>query len=198
MVSLILTYLGYISLGFVLMLLAASILETPPQPPPDSEGYAETGEAFPAPAEEDIDLTVYRVWSSLLAFALYAASVYNIGWRYGLRDRNVVKCGYAPQNDWRGLIAGSYAQAPPTVMLLAFWICLLLGVSIRPWFELSHSIYGWLFDLPDALYVLFLPVTPLLVHFGFRNGFKDISLRRKLIYIDPQKERKRKKGMKFR
>lgn len=192
--GLVLTYLGYTLLGIVLMLAVASFFNPTPEPEFDYDEYLLTGEIVILPAEEteDADFTAYRIWTSLFVFALYSVSAYNIGWQYGLRDRNVVKLNYARRNDWRGLIAGSCAQIPMAVMLLAFWVLSPLGVNIRPWFELSHYMYSWLFFLPAPLYALFLPLTPLLAHFGFRNGYNDVSLRRKLIYTDPERERKKK------
>lgn len=176
--GLFLTHLGYALLGFVLTLALASF-------------FADNS----VPEAAELDITRYRQWMSLLTFALYAVSVYNVGWQYGLRDRNVVKCGYAAPNPRRGLIAASLALIPSAGLLIAVWILAPLEVNLRPWFEVFHYTYSWLFTAdptPAWLYALVLPAAPLLVHFGFRNGYKDISLRRKLIYVDPDKKPKKK------
>jgi hypothetical protein len=195
--SLILTYAGYAFLGFVITLMLATLFSESPQPLPEDvlDNWEEWEALTLSPDEtehEDFDIVPVRIGASLLTFALYAASVYNIGWQYGMRDRNVVKCGYAEYDGRRGLIAGAFAQIPSAALLLALWVLEPLGVDVRPWFGLFHFAYSWILEAPSALFALILPIMPLLVHFGFCNGYKDVSLRRKIMYANPEKARKKR------
>lgn len=148
---------------------------------PPASGVPATTEEPP----EEIDIRPYQKAATFIVFLIYAFSVYQVGWQYGLRDRNVVKMGYAKRDAWRGLTAGLLAVIPSAVLLVLTWT---IG-PFQPWFKLSHYVYEWLFQLTRhhlASYALVLPMIPVLTHWGFHNGYADISIRRKLVYRKPK------------
>lgn len=224
-VGVLLTHIGYVALGFLLTLLLASFFVNLPQSTEDPRAKlyeehvlapfltaepsvapepsaAAVSESPPASAETpledgetEVNLAPYRNWTSLLTFVLFLLSVYNIGWQYGLRDRNVVKCGYAKEELRRGMFAGMFSQIPSAAVLLLVWVFAPMGIALSPWFEFLHYTYSWLFYATGshmAVYALVLPAAPLILHFGFRNGYNDISLRRRIVYADPERKRKKK------
>lgn len=142
----------------------------------------------PEPPKE-VDIRPYQKAATFLVFLLYTVSIYQLGWQYGLRDRNVVKLGYAKRNTRRGLIAGLIALIPSAILLA---LALTLE-PMQPWFKLTHYMYEWLFQWTNynaAAYLLVLPMVPVAMQWGFHNGFVDISLRRLLVYRSDKKKGK--------
>lgn len=155
-----------------------------------TEAPTETPATEPPEPPKEVDIRPYQKAATFLVFLLYTVSVYQVGWQYGLRDRNVVKLGYAKRNAWRGLMAALMALVPSAVLLILVWS----WASFHPWFKLTHYMYEWLFQWTNynaVVYLLVLPMVPVAMQWGFHNGYTDISLRRLLVYRSDKKKENR-------
>jgi hypothetical protein len=155
---------------------------------------------FINPEGEDTDSSLEAVMaaSSVLPSVLYMCYIYGSAWRFGAKDINLVKYGHITPRPLAGLRCGLWVSLVSAAFILA---ALVFPVSRA--YELTHFIYYWFFALTGRrvyLYFLVLPAVPLCAHWGYCFGYKYISIRQKLMYVDPhaQSERKRAKDKRIR
>ncbi len=148
------------------------------------------------------------VVSQTLMLLLFIAFPYAVLWSKGDRDKNTVNFGHMEEDKLRGLKVGLMATLPAAVAYLALLVCKLLNTG--GWY---YAIYRFL-NLPFMpifnrvttgmktigelswvamlVFFLFLAVLPLICHFSYVLGYKQISLSEKFIYVNSKKKKHRR------
>ncbi|MCL2081281.1 MAG: hypothetical protein FWH16_04180 [Oscillospiraceae bacterium] len=94
------------------------------------------------------------LWSflALVVLALSCYVMYTGAWRFGERDRNLVKYNHLTYQPWRGFTAGGIAVAMPLILMV------LLAVND--------------ITLVKIIYCTVIFLSPLASGFGYLNGHK--------------------------
>ncbi len=152
-----------------------------------------------------------EVVTYIVCIPLFAAMVYVDAWRNGQQDYNLIKFGHIPDDKLRGLKAGLVAESVGLLLAILAMIHLFLiageakaGIpeELRTglhWGFLSayHLFYFpfvgivWPLEEISPFFCLVPIVIPVVVyHIGYTLGYKRISIRDKLVYVDPEKQKK--------
>ena len=147
----------------------------------------------------------------IVCILLFGAMVYVDAWRNGQQDYNLVKFGHMDDDPLRGLKAGLLSQTVGLLLAIFAMIHLFLisgeaaaGVPEElqtglHWGFLSvyHLFYFpfvgivWPLEEISPFFCLLPVVIPVIInHIGYTLGYKRISLRDKLVYVDPNKQKK--------
>lgn len=193
----------------------------PQQPGPEQEGEKSTAAAtqttlpsgqYKETIRSDVPaaaLATANVLSSVCMLLLLAAFPYSIVWTKGDRDKNNVNFGHMQEDKLRGLKVGAIAGIPSAllyvVLLLSkcgvFWpnyivVYRLLNLPFLPIINamtgLAVSVTAkasWLAVLGMLITVLYVP---LVCHFGYVLGYKQIALAEKFVYVNPNKKKRRR------
>lgn len=145
---------------------------------------------------------------SLFMLLILGAFAYADLWGRGDRDKNLVQFGHMQKDIWRGLKVGCVAAIPAGAMLLLVLITKLGGffensiVFYRlmniPFISVFNALIpniGSVAAVPWWMFPLFLVMwayVPLVCQLGYFLGYKQISLSEKLIYVNPNKKKKRR------
>jgi len=154
-------------------------------------------------AADSVPSDIAVIAPAILSWILLAAATYVTSWHVGARDRNLVKYNHITYMKYKGLWACFLTQLPGfllAVMAFAHQMCVLSGWELPPIFiygnvacRFFYAPYLWLFELANShirLMVYFVPILiqPALSQWGYHNGYRLFSLRRKIIYKDLPKE----------
>ena len=149
------------------------------------------------------------VIASICMLLLTAAFPYSIVWSKGDRDKNSVNFGHMQEDKLRGLKVGLMAGIPGA---LAYIVLILskLGVFFpgyifvyrfmnTPFLPIINALTRGVSTTPEvswtAILVMLIVVAfvPLVCHFGYVLGYKQISLSEKFIYVNPNKKKRRRR-----
>lgn len=149
------------------------------------------------------------VIASICMLLLTAAFPYSIVWSKGDRDKNSVNFGHMQEDKLRGLKVGLMAGIPGA---LAYIVLILskLGVFFpgyifvyrfinTPFLPIINALTRGVRTTPEvswpAILVMLIVVAfvPLVCHFGYVLGYKQISLSEKFIYVNPNKKKRRRR-----
>ena len=151
-----------------------------------------------------------NVLSSIMMLLLLAAFPYSIVWSKGDRDKNSVNFGHMQEDKLRGLKVGLMAAIPSAIgyivlVLSKLGVCFskyifLYRFANVPFMPIINSMVSteiqntaqvpWPAILAMLMVVAFVP---LVCHFAYFLGYKQISLSEKFIYINPNKKKKRRR-----
>lgn len=151
-----------------------------------------------------------NILSSVLMLLLLAAFPYSIVWSKGDRDKNSVNFGHMQEDKLRGLKVGLMAAIPSAIGYIVL-VLSKLGVGLSsyiffyrfanvPFMPIINAVVPtavkstvevpWTAILAMLMVVAFVP---LVCHFAYFLGYKQISLSEKFIYINPNKKKKRRR-----
>ena len=154
--------------------------------------------------------TITDVVAQVLMLILFLAFPYSTVWYLGDHDRNQVQFGHAAENPWRGVVIGALASIPATLM----WLLLLVGKvsGLLPDFVTYYRWFNWCvlpyFNqfVPESVtnpaevswlaVAAMIPVLlslPVIAGIGYRLGYKDFSVRDRLVYSATGKKPKRRR-----
>ena len=149
--------------------------------------------------------------AQVLMLLLLAAFPYSILWAQGDRDKNSVNFGHMSEDKLRGLKVGLMAEIP---YFFTYFLLLLSRLVVffpnyigiyrlfnLPFLPLFNRIIGgagvtataqvsWLGML---WLLLLLAVVPAVCHLAYFLGYKQISISEKLIYVNPEKKKRRRR-----
>jgi hypothetical protein len=151
-----------------------------------------------------------NVLSSIMMLLLLASFPYSIVWSKGDRDKNSVNFGHMQEDKLRGLKVGLMAAIPSAIgyivlVLSKLGVCFpkyifLYRFANVPFMPIINSMVSteiqntaqvpWPAILAMLMVVAFVP---LVCHFAYFLGYKQISLSEKFIYINPNKKKKRRR-----
>lgn len=148
--------------------------------------------------------------SQTFMLILLVAMVYSKLWERGDKDNNRVNFNRMPEDKLRGLKVGLMAAIPS----FAFYLLLVvskLGLITDKYFALYRFLNISFMPIINRLagagvsssrdvswvsflvILLTLSVVPLAAHLAYILGYKQISISEKIIYVNPEKRRKRRK-----
>ena len=150
------------------------------------------------------------ILSQSFMFVLFAALIYSKLWERGDRDANSVNFGRMEEDKLRGLRIGLIAAVPSIVFYLLlvvsklglitekyFFIYRFLNLTFMPVMSaltgkagLVSTNVSW---LSLAAILLTVATLPLISHAAYLLGYNHISLSEKIIYVNPDKKRKRRR-----
>lgn len=151
------------------------------------------------------------ILSQSFMFVLFATLIYSKLWERGDRDANSVNFGRMEEDKLRGLRIGLIAAVPSIVFYLLlvvsklglitekyFFIYRFLNLTFMPVMSaltgkaglVSSTNVSW---LSLAAILLTVATLPLISHAAYLLGYNHISLSEKIIYVNPDKKRKRKR-----
>lgn len=150
-----------------------------------------------------------NVIASICMLLITAAFPYSIVWSKGDRDKNSVNFGHMQEDKLRGLKVGLMAGIPGA---LAYIVLILskLGVFFpgyilvyrfinTPFLPIINALTEGVSTTQEitwpAILVMLIVVAfvPLVCHFGYVLGYKQISLSEKFIYVNPNKKKRRRR-----
>lgn len=141
---------------------------------------------------------IYYVIPSLLTWVFFSMSSYTESWYMGDREINLVKYGHSVYNARKGLMVG---LVPHVIGVLAALCAIILGPNgtgqwATAFARMYYAVFLWLFAIFDPLkypWVYFVPllVQPWVSQWGYRNGYRLISLYRKFVYVNPEKKKRK-------
>ena len=136
--------------------------------------------------------------AQIFCMAILVVFAYPGLWDFGAKDSNAVKFGRKAEDKWKGVKIGLMAVIPSYLVLIA--LCVMKGWGYPGFpvalYEFSHSaFYGFLalligkaVTLADlawwrlAVFFVFPLFVPVIAGIGYYLGYKDFSLREKLVY----------------
>lgn len=147
--------------------------------------------------------------ASICMLLITAAFPYSIVWSKGDRDKNSVNFGHMQEDKLRGLKVGLMAGIPGAlayIVLILSKLGLLFPTYIviyrfinTPFLPIINALTNGVSTTPEvswpAILVMLIVVAfvPLICHFGYVLGYKQISLSEKFIYVNPNKKKRRRR-----
>lgn len=148
--------------------------------------------------------------AQILMVILFLAFPYSTLWYMGDHDRNQVQFGHMPEDRLRGAKVGAIASVPALVM----WVLLVVGKAggLLPGFVKTYRWFNMCFlpyfdsvvptavtnpvDVPWGGILAMIPVLlalPLMTGLGYFLGYKEFSIRDRLVYSATGKKPKRRR-----
>ncbi len=139
----------------------------------------------------------WTIWpSQLVLVGIFAVSIYVPFWEFGYNDRNYVNIGKKEKDVFQGTKIGFLIAIPH---FISAFLMILVKLNIFKWlsypFAILNSYFYYIIDLmiskPDPVLTSWLSIVifiimplfiPLVSSIGYLLGFKDISLKEKLLY----------------
>lgn len=170
-------------------------------------------QSFTVNIRSDVDplmLSIKNAVAQGLMLILFLAFPYSTLWYVGDHDRNQVQFGHMAENRWRGVAVGALASIPAVVM----WLVLLIGKvgGQFPGFAVWYRWFNWCFlpyvesVIPStvsnpadvswlgiAATIPVLLALPVVCGIGYLLGYKEFSVRDRLVYSATGKKPKRRK-----
>lgn len=145
-----------------------------------------------------VEKGVIAVISQVFCLGIIASFIYVYVWKIGNNDLNLVKFNRIEFDKFKGLKIGLLASVP----FAATYLILLLGaIGILPGkvILIYRVIYGFVFPLTSQiigssflanelsalkliLLALMMAIIPLICHISYLIGYKDISIKNKIVY----------------
>ncbi len=149
------------------------------------------------------------ILSMVLMLTLLAAFPYSILWAQGDRDKNSVQFGHMQEDKLRGLKVGALSAIPAAVSYVVLLLS-KLGVFLPgyiaayrfmnvPFLPLINRMVSVSATTPEVSWPVILALlmavvfVPLVCWAAYALGYKQISITEKLIYVNPNKKKKRRR-----
>ncbi len=162
-------------------------------------------------SDPDPEMKAIADWvAQILMLILFLAFPYSTLWYLGDHDRNRVLFGHQMANPWRGVQVGALASVPAACM----WLLLVVGKGLNTlpgfvkwyrwsnmcfWSYVSHLMPSDILNPADVAWgsvaAMLVPLLafPAITGLGYFLGYKEISVRDRLIYSATGKTPKRRK-----
>lgn len=132
---------------------------------------------------------LYSILVTAVCFVFYVAYVYVQSWRVGQRDRNLAEFGRITYDRWKPLYAALVSQAVGIILV----VMVLVTKGAFTWVRYARYYYinfNWfLLKLGDSfppVYIVPILIPLLLVPAAYHLGYRDIYLRNKIMFQQPQ------------
>lgn len=151
------------------------------------------------------------ILTQVMMIILLISLIYSKLWEQGDKDSNSVQFGRMAENKLRGLHVGLLASIPAVLSYVVLILSKLKLVTPAYWFvyrftnisvmPVINAIAGepTVSSIADvsggsiAAMALLLLLVPLTTYAAYHLGYKHISIMEKIIYVDPQKRRKKRR-----
>lgn len=162
-------------------------------------------------SETDPGLKNATNWvAQILMGILFLAFPYSNMWYLGDRDRNSVQFGHRVADAWRGVKVGLLASIPAVLAWIGLIVCKAaalapsyvvyyrwMNVCFWPYFnsvipatvlKTAEVTWGGVAAMLPILFIL-----PLITGIGYHLGYREVSVRDRLVYVTTGKKPKRRK-----
>lgn len=145
------------------------------------------------------DPPLWLYWGfSALCFVAWIYFDYTDIYRMAMRDYNLVKFGYIPYEEKRGLRVGLLAQIPGVLLFILICVTRRGSAENADFFRLLYfilyspavNVISALEDTTRLIYLLPLCVIPPVSFLAYKNGYNNIGIMNKIIYKSREKDKR--------